>query len=182
MSLNKKWNDFRFRENVLKSILVSSMEEDKLWFPTSPRFILSELVNSTIEHVKGDAGKVKYQDLRLYDDNFEIEIWKYFEGEMEQKSRFLEPKIEESITKMVRFFWEDGYDGSFLKTELYSHFDENICPLIMDSTFSLPYNIVWDTQNRIIPSFTIKERRDIQEIGKIMRKYIETDLKLIRGY
>ncbi len=189
----RKMNDFkkyveeaRYRKGILEAILVSSITEERYELPTIQEFVLSELVNGTIEYIGGDPGKVNYQ--RFRQGTFERCLWGYYEEEIKLYSKGkLNPKIREAITKMVNYDIVDpsGPDRPYPKTELYTFFKGSmgggICGVIMKSTFSLPQEITDKVKREIIPTLSNTERKTVEGIGKSMRKYIDEDLEFIKG-
>lgn len=176
--------DYIYERNVLKALLVASTSEDNLRFPTIKEFILSEVVNGTIEYIGGNAGEVNYQS---EGGAFEINLYKYFKSEIETHSKGkLNPKIREVLDSLCEYHLESptGPDGSFLETKLYNHFKGRcggygICQLPTSSSFSLPQDLVIEVNRQILPSLSNEERRDILGIGKSMREYVDRDLEFM---
>lgn len=52
--------------------------------------------------------------------------------------------------------------------------------MIMNSTFSLSQKTLENVKEEIMPKLTNAERRSVEGIGKIMRKYIDEDLEFIK--
>ena len=179
----KEWS---YRKRFLEALLVSSLSENNFRLPTIEEFILSEVVNGTIEYVGGDAGQVDYQGSRLDRSTFEGRLHKYFESEMEAHSKGkLNPKIREAINKLCGCYYVDptGPDRPYPHTELYDHFrgpfGGGICQVIGRSTFSLPHDTFIKVQEKVLSSLSSPEKKNIIGIGKAMRKYVNRDLEFI---
>ncbi len=193
----KKWREesllheenYRYRDNLFKSILVSSVSEDKPRLPTIEEFILSEVVNATIEYIGGNAGQIDYQKFKKSNVRhtlYEWEINDYLEKEIKAHSEGkLHPRVKESIAKLCERYTVYPYpERPYHRTELYDVFKGpfsggRICQVIMRSSFSLPQETIIEVQKKIIPSLSGQEKKDIQGIGKAMRKYIDKDLEYI---
>lgn len=180
----KDMKEWKYRRTVLEALLYHSTKKDNFILPTKEEFILSEVVNGTIEYIGGNAGRISYQ--KSDRNMFEFDIYKYFENEMKNSKRRLNPAINGAITKMVKYEMRcpGGPDRPYPYTEVYSFFrgfggGGGICPVIMESTFSLPYETVIRIKREVLPSFSDFEIKDIEGIGKSMRKYIKDDLKFI---
>ena len=182
----KKSEESRARRKTLEALLFCSITDKDFRLPTIEEFILSEVVNGTIEYVNGEAGKIDYQTIRFRAGEFEKEITDYFKEEIAKAKRKLEPKIQEDIEKLIKYEWvyvqEPG--DNYPTCEVYEHFKgffgTGICKAGMESTFSLAYKDAVKIQE-ILPSFTEQQRRDIEGIGKAMRKYINKDLEYIKN-
>ena len=155
--------------------------------PTIEEFVLSEVVNGTIDYFGGKAGKVTYQKMRN-GNSFERALFEYFEKELKSHSKGkLNPHIRESIRKLCKPYSVNptGPDRPYLQTELYVHFSGKpfgggVCPVNMRSTFSLPQETVVKVEKEVLPKLSNPERRDVEGIGKAMRKFIDNDLGFIR--
>lgn len=182
----KRFDDkMDYRKGLLEALLVASTTESDFRLPTIEEFILSEVVNGTIDYVNGNAGRINYHDFK-YKSHFEKEICKYLQSELESSKKELNPKIKESIMTMCEYYLTPsaGPERPSPETELYYLFNgpygNGICPVLMRSTFSLSQELVVRTQNEIIPRLSEHEKKDIIGIGKSTRKYISKDLGFIR--
>jgi len=172
----------KYNRNLLEALLVSSISKDDSRFPSIEEFILSEIVNGTIEYIGGNSGQKDYQKLR-YIDGFEKEIGVYFESEMNAHSQEkLDPTIRDALIKLCQYYYENpiGSDANQQpRTELYNHFAE-ICPVAAQSTFLLHQDNIIRARQEFISKLSDSEKKDIEGIGKTMRKYIDKDVKFIR--
>jgi len=182
-------DELRYRRNVLEALLVSSISQESSWFPTIEQFVLSELVNATIEYVGGNAGQIIYQRFLHDEEEFEKHIYNYFKSEMERCSgeKKLDPCVNRAIDKLCEYYPVTPPEPflPYNNVELYIHFiggvfGEGICPVITESSFSLPYETVERFKRDLFPKLSESEKRDIIGIGKIMRKYIDSDLEFIK--
>ena len=195
--------DMEYDRDILQALLYYSTTEDDFMLPTIEEFILSEVVNGTLDYLGRDSGKVRYQDFRGDRNSFEKGIWDYFEREsglsdkevvkktlcdyFEEESVLSGAEIDSdviaSISRMAGYHivYPDGPDGPYPKAGLYSTF-KSVLPTGagMSSTFSLPQGVIYHVQKEVIPSLSGVVRADVEAIGKIMRKYINEDLVYIR--
>ena len=172
-----------YRINLIEAFLVSSMTKDKFMFPTIEQFILSEVANGVIKHIRGDNRNmphINYQMFELKENEFEKNLVKELMFSIGLFSGIMDSKVEKAITELCAPIWA----GESYHTELYEHFKGSagmgICQTPMKSRFSLPYEVVVRAQRIIIPSFSDAERKDVEGIGKAMRPYIEQDLEFIK--
>lgn len=189
MNLEKDHKEWNYQRSILEAILFFSTSEESLRLPTIEEFILSEIINATIEYVGGNAGQIKYNQFRLDRTQHENKICNYFKSEIELNSkRKLNPKIQKSLLSQceVNFVDPEGPGKIYIQTGLYIHFKgylgEGICPRIMQSIFSFPQEIIIHVQKEILPSLSKHEIEDLQNIGKIMRKYIDEDINHIQKH
>ena len=174
---------------ILKTLLVSStiINEEIVGLPTIKQFILSEIINGTIEYVGGDAGQITYtqqkKDPNFSNDLFADRICKHFEEEIKNYGMGLDPNIRKAITKLVKYSPPQitGPELSEPYIPLYSLFYE-LHPPLTTSTWSLPYETVRKVKDQILPFLFDSERRDINGIANCMRKYIQEDLTYIREH
>jgi len=182
----KDEEEWSYRRHLLEALLVSSVSEDRFRLPTIEEFILSEVVNGTIEYIGGNVGQIDYQKFRFDRNSFERELNKYFEAEMRAHSKGkLNPKFKKAVTKLCEHYYVNptGPDRPYPYTELYAHFKGfgggGICPVIMQSSFSLPQETIIRVQREVLPELSNPEKRDVEGISKAMRKYIDRDLEFI---
>lgn len=190
------WEEFvkarRFDRGVLESLLFCSKTDEKYEFPTIEQFILGEVVNATIEFIGGkvDLNKTDYKLNRFDFRLFESELTEYFQEQINiHKSKNLSPNIQNSIVSLTSAYRvsPSGPDRPYFHTNLYTEFSISPIPLftnyICNSRFQSIFTLD-DKTNQIAQKFLKqlpeKEKQNITEISKIMRKYIEGDLKYIR--
>ena len=172
---------------LLETLLVSSTinDEEILSLPTIKQFILSEVINGTIEYVEGDAGQITYtqqqRDPNFSNSLFANRICNYFEEEIKNYRTELDPNIREAITQLVKYSPPQitGPELSDPYIPLYDLF-YNLHPPLTISTWSLPYKMVNKVNTQILPSLPNSERKDIEGIARCMRGYIQEDLKHIK--
>lgn len=181
----KEEEELRYRERILEALLVSSLTEDNSRLPTIPEYILSEVVNGTIEYVGGNAGRINFLKYNHNRNAYENELIKYFKDEMSKAKGEISQKIKESIQKMTDCHWvyvPEPFDN-YPTCELYVFFNYGeICPPHFKSSFSLPHEVVVRAQRELLPFLSKDERRDVKGIGKAMRKYIDEDLEYIKEH
>ncbi len=174
--------DSRYDRDVLQALLYYSTAEDDFMLPTIEEFILSEVVNGTLEYLGRDSGKVKYQDFKGGRDSFEKAAWDYFEEESALSDKKIDPDVMASIGRMAGYHivYPDGPDGPYPKAGLYSTFKSVLFSgLCTSSTFSLLQGDIYHVKKKVIPSLSEAARADIEAIGKIMRRHINEDLAYI---
>lgn len=172
-----------FRSNVLEAILVSSMNEDENYFPSFKEYILSELVNATIEYAGGKPGMMSYVSF-MNSDNvnmFERKITEYLNSEL-MHTKNICSTIKSAILRMTRMDRVEvsGPDHDYLDCELYIDVQHSLFGSF-HSRDSLPYSLVRKVEKQM-SKFNEEEKRDINGIAKAMRKYIEDDLKYVKAH
>lgn len=172
-----------YDRDILQALLYCSTTEDDFMLPTIEEFILSEVVNGTLEYLGRDSGKVRYQDFRGDRNSFEKGIWDYFEKESVLSDKVIDSDVMASIGRMASYHivYPDGPDGPYHMAGLYSSF-KSVLPsgAGMCSTFSLPQKVIYHVQKEVLPSLSEVARADVESIGMIMRKHINEDLRYIR--
>jgi hypothetical protein len=174
--------DSRYGQKVLKALLVAAAPNGNR-LPTIEEFILSEVVNGTIDYVNKKAGEITYVNERMKSDlnSYESKLYAYYHKEIRDTKRKLDANIGKTIDKLVKAVWHHPYpDDPYCDTDLYAHF--NGFASVGQSTFSLPYELVSEVRKEIMPTFSESEKRDITGIGKAMRKYVKEDLEYIREH
>ena len=178
------------RKKLLKAFLVSATIEDDLTLSVSRRFVLSELINGTIEYMHGKAGKIIFQNFYGEDLGvFEKEIETYFKEQVLGANGNITIEIKKAIENLTRAKVHPGPGDSYVHCELYEFFrgtnhgiGSGICPMTPSRTFRLNSKLVEEVQKEIIPNLPDKERENVIGIGDSMKKYIRKDLELIRSY
>jgi len=174
--------DMEYDRDVLQALLYYSTAEDDFMLPTIEEFVLSEVVNGTLEYLGRDAGKVKYQDFKGGRNSFEKAAWDYFEEESVLSDKEIDSDVMASISRMANYHivYPDGPDDPYPKAGLYSTFKSVLLSGAgMSSTFSLPQEVIYHVQKEVFPSLSGTARVDIEGIGKIMRRHIDEDLVYI---
>lgn len=169
---------YKFRKNILEALLYCSISGNKFIFPAIERFIFSEVIKGTLEYVTG-----KKSNFEPKSDRYEDIMYERFQKKL--KKGLLEPEMEEALLKLLKPHWESDQwgDGEY-ETELYSQFTGGglggICKVIMQSTFSLDQSVIYHVKTNVLPSLSEPIKKEVNGIGKLMRKYIEQDLKYIK--
>ncbi|MFH1511180.1 MAG: hypothetical protein ABIF10_05795, partial [Candidatus Woesearchaeota archaeon] len=169
---------------LLEAILYCATTEQKPMLPTIEQFVLSELVNGTIQYSGGNAGKLNYQMFLAEPKAFERSMWQYYHQQAAKGK--LSQDVYDSITTLVKYKMVNagGPDKPFAQTELYTHFKGGagyeICPVTFSSIFSLPYKTVLRVRNTTLPSYSRKEKEHVEGIGAAMRPFIEQDMEFIK--
>jgi len=169
-----------YKRHLLEAILVASITESSSKTPTIKEFILSEIVNGTIEYIGGRFGKKDYQS-HDYNSIFVVDMFKYLNSEMKLRTkRTLDTKVATALKELCRTHPVNpgGIDIHYRTVDLYDIF-EDICPISPQSTFTPPYEMLIRIQKEFLPSLSPAEKNDIEGIGKAMRKYIDNDLAFL---
>lgn len=172
---------------VLHGVLFFASNEGKLTMPSVEKFILSEVVNGTIAYIGGEAGRVTSLNHRLMPSGFEVQLWQYFQTEMDAHSKGkLNPRIRKAIYGLCEPHrrLEPAPDrGIYLSTELYAHFNgvgHRFCGTFSQSTFSPEAGLIYHLKEEVLPEFSGAELRSIQGIGEAARPFVEEDVRYIR--
>ncbi len=177
--------DMGYDRDVLQALLyystIEATTEDDFMLPTIEEFILSEVVNGTLEYLGRDAGRIKYQDFKGGRNSFETAAWDYFEKESVLSDKDIDPDVIASISRMIGYHivYLDGPDGPYPKAGLYLTFKSVLPYGSMSSTFSLPQEVIYHVKKEVIPFLSEAARADVESIGKIMRRHINEDLGYI---
>jgi len=180
---------------TLQAILASSvMAEEPLkgrniLFPTDRRFVIDEFVNGTLQYIGGDAGHIRFRHYYRCESVpcFEHILVKHFERELTAAAKKLDPNIEHDIRKLIGTYsvYGGALDDDYFHNKLYLYFDWikdiGIHKYLWDSEFEIWTDVIKGVREKVLPSFSCPERRDIEGIGKAMRWFIKEDLAFIEG-
>ena len=173
--------EYNYKKNFLEAVLVSSITEENSWIPTIKEYVLSEVVNGTIDYIGGHGGKMNYQD-RDHISIYELDMYKYLSKELKTRTFVkLHPKIKKVLNNLCtsNLVSPEGPDRPYQTVELYDFF-RDVCPVSGHSIFSPPYDTVIRVQNKIFPALSLEEIEDIEGIGKAMRPHIDKDVEYIK--
>jgi len=165
--------EYNYKKHFLEAVLVSSISDENSWIPTKKEYILSELINGTIDYIGGQAGKITYNNSRFTDDSdiFELNMHKYLMKNIRShKNMELGLNIEKVLKNLCSSNSVTEHD-----VELYDFFRE-ICPVQGPSIFSPSYETVLRVRKEILPSLSLQERANIQGIGYKMRQFMDQDM------
>jgi hypothetical protein len=183
-SLKTKVEESEIRMNILEAILVSSVDEKNSMLPNIQEFILSEVINGTIDYIGGtsDENYVKRRNDQKF-GGYEKNIYENLEREIEKSEKKLSPKVQKAIFKLCKnnTISPDGPAANYTSTDLYEFF-RHILPHTFTSKISMPMNLLYHTKHEIYPKLSPEEIQDIEGIGKAMRKHIDIDLEYIRAH
>jgi len=169
------------RRGLLEAILVSSTNKRQYHFPTIEKFIFDEVIRATLDYVSDKECNFERERIR-----FEKKMYEYFEKELSKYNGCrIDQGMKNHLLAMLKPTWSSEFWGySAYDTELYSHFGfcggEGICEVTHKSTFSLSQDTLTKVEEKVMPSLSIYEKRDVHGIGQKMRKYIENDLVYIK--
>ncbi|MCK5290114.1 MAG: hypothetical protein KAJ56_04135, partial [Candidatus Aenigmarchaeota archaeon] len=96
--------------------------------------------------------------------------------------KVIDSDVMTSISRMAGYHvvYPDGPDGPYSKAGLYSTFKSVLFSgMSMSSSFSLLQKDVYHVKKKVIPSLSEAARKDVESIGKIMRRHINKDLEYI---
>ncbi len=179
-TIQKQINETLFQKDILQALLVNSIVDENSKLPTIEQFILSEVVNGTIDYAGGKGGEIRYRRIG-HEDAFERLLWKEYEKRIKGIKKKVAPKIESTITNMVKYYYIDptGPARPYPRTKLYHCFEAYVERLAYHSTSPLMERQILKVKEEIMPSLSESEQKSIIGISEEMRKYVEGDLKFI---
>ncbi|MBI4919214.1 hypothetical protein HY837_04740 [archaeon] len=169
--------EFREERAFLRNLVVAS---GIIRWPTPEEFILSELVNGVISYTGGNAGKFKYQNVFMDRTSYEYKMYNYFKEELKNSKKELLADLNATIDRLVKPHQVHcPPDRPYDECNIYSSW-KGICPVLMQSSFSLPYDFVINAKKdvRKLDEYT---RKEIKSIGKAMKPFVEEDLEYIKS-
>ncbi len=187
VDITTELNELRFRRNILESLLVSSRDDSNLYLPSIEEFILSEVINGAIKYVGARSGEIVYRAKGFNESSFEKDIAAYFASELASAPKKLDSKIESALIKLTKpNLVRAPRERPYYETELYHFFkgfgDCGVCPVIIQSTFSLLHETVLRVNNKTLPKLSLAQRSDVEGISKAMAPFIAQDLKFIQTH
>lgn len=181
--IKRELEEMIYQENLLGAIFVSSISKESSQFPKDKRAILYSLVNGTIEHHGGNAGKIYYGEKSpLYWFSFEKELYEYLVKETSHSKKEFDSRVKDTVIKLCKPTRVSGFMGieeAYLNTKLYSHLEDGIIkgglrsPPDWRQPHSLYPEFVTRVKKEILPGFSNPERKEIVGIGKAMRPYLD---------
>ena len=162
-------------ECLLWEILVSSIDGERDRFRTVSPFVLSEVINGTINYIGGKSGKVLYWNCRV--PEFRRKIVDYFDMELVRQDDVLSSEIKNKLVSMTRLKLrpcpQDRHDFITSLDEYFQGNKTRPC-----SSYRLSSEFV-DKVNEGIRRYHSFECIDVKRIGEETRGFIEDDLKFI---
>ncbi len=169
---------------IVDSIIYFSTAGRDKRLPSSVHVVYRELCDATVEYisrrrerfqperitVRRQEGEKVYWSPEL---GFEQRMWDYLHKNLKEHGNKLAPKVRSGIEEMLEPAFVSGQGDKGYNYLLLSHFDLDIVGVI-----ARPTNLQLETKQwvqKVIPALTPKERRDVQGIGKAMRRYILMD-------
>jgi len=192
--MDKKWKEMleqhEYERSLLEAILYFSKDKEKGYFlPTIQEFVLSEVVNGTIAYVGGNAGLVGYRKKSInHRISFENDLCNYFKEEMEGAKGKIDTKVKKAILEMTEIKWmyvpEPG--DNYPTCRLYRYYKGfaggGICNAVFQSTYYLDSHTISKVENEILPKLSNSEKRDVEGVGKAMRKFVNGDIEYIKSH
>ncbi len=192
MEERRKQGDFYFQErysienrdyksNLIGGLLVTASEEGMLLVPKQEEYILSEIVNGTMLKI-GEKVELDYKQNRIWDGyGFEIDFFNYFDNKIKNTDK-LNTKVRDSIIKLCTPFWVDcsghPYNRNYLYTEAYELHTETFRSY-NNSRIELSVRYV-DKIKKALDKFPCEEKKDILEIGNLMKQLMKEDVEHIK--
>ncbi|MEK6926204.1 MAG: hypothetical protein AABW50_02910 [Nanoarchaeota archaeon] len=184
VQLSKEARNFGFDNDVFLAILYSSMNPSKdptqIYFPSKKEgYILRELVGGVSEYVTG-----KKSELPEVGNFFNPPLAAFYNVfcEAMKKDKKLDEDIRSSLERRVKPYDISGtdYTESITSTGI-NDFVEVMLPdfFLQRKKTSLPYAMVLKAEREIIPGLNGRQIQNVTGIGKLMRNYIEEDLKAL---
>ena len=169
--------------NLLKSLFVSSSENDKLVLPAEKEYLLEELVLGTLDYIDGPqiARKREFKSEKaktIFHNNLDNRI------EWLKNPIGLDSDIGITLYELVHSYKENCSPDS-LNTPFYdlfrNEFEREFLQLSDAGISTVPPQVISYIKEIIMPSFKQKQQVDIFGIGNCMKPYIIEDLEYLSG-
>ena len=175
-------DDYVTKRDLVSTLLLSCSLGQSI--PKAKEYVLSELVNGTIEHAGGDAGLLAYSEMRS-DPRYEEIMYDYLEEEIRHAEQDISPNIESAILDLCApYMTHDPPERPCMRTELYDILDVPGWPVGTMRTYDghayMFTTGVLECKDKLMGRFSASERDDIEGIANSMRKYLDHDIDFIR--
>jgi hypothetical protein len=92
--------DIRFQRKLVESLLAASAETGYQTFPSKSEYILSEVVNGTIDYLGGEGGKIRFYP---GSDTFQFhtQIYEELKNNLDSQDEKLQPRINQTLLILV---------------------------------------------------------------------------------
>lgn len=201
----KEREQFEYEKRILEAILYFS-RDDKcgMLLPTIEEFVLSEIVNGTIDYIAGEAGKVLYRQKAINPRaSFEKDLYSYFEEKMQKSGDKIDEKIRNALLGMTKpkVVYVPEPSDNYIFCRLYHYYkgfagSGGICNVISSSKHYLSHDVMqrvefilpdapaydFEGLKYATPKLSSSEFESVKGIGKAMRKFVNKDIEYIKNH
>ena len=175
-------DDYVTKRDLVSTLLLSYSVGQSI--PKAEEYVLSELVNGTIDYAGGDAGLLAYNEMRS-DPRYEEIMYDYLEEELRHAPKDISPNIESAILDLCApYMAHNPPDQPCMWTELYDILGIPGWPtgtMRTDNGHTYMFTVdALERKNDLLKRFSAPERDDIEGIASSMRKYLDEDICFIR--
>jgi|SRR3989344_527462 len=178
-TFQEEYKEMQYQQQILSAVLYFSTTcSDSIKLPTIDELVRGEIIDAIAEYKTGN--KQPHELLR--GEDLEHYVWLRSKKTTLEK-RKLPDKLENAFAELLkstyeRDDWGNGGWHSWFKMYFKSPW-LGICGTPFVSTYSLSMELVRKVQKDILPALPKEEVAALEELGKIMRRYADMDLKLI---
>ncbi|MBI2040534.1 MAG: hypothetical protein HYT16_00345 [DPANN group archaeon] len=179
-TFQERSKEMDYERGILSAVLYFSTTcSDSIKLPTIDELVRGEIVDAIAEYTTGHK-----QHHKLWrGEDLEHRMWLRGEEQTAPVKRKLPDKLENAFAKLLESTYErdemgDGGWHSWFKMYFKSPVF-GICGTPFISTYSLSMELVRKVQKEILPNLPKEEVAALEELGRIMRKYVDMDLKHI---
>lgn len=180
----KEWHEeIEYQEHVLSALLYFSTTcSDSIRLPTIKKLVHKEIADAIIEYATGN----KKREL-LYDEDGGLEhyTWLNYEKQMKNAARKLPGGLEKTFAELLEAKYDRDEMGDGAWDSLFNMYFTSpwlgICGIHFTSTYSLSMEFVRKVQKKILPGLPKEEVAALEELGKLMRRHIDFDLKYVKS-
>ncbi len=167
-------NEIRYKSNVFDMILLFASEEGLKPIPNRGESILLEMIAAVIEYLGGNTGKIITPEQACYVDNWTGMVNNATEQALEQNSKRLNPAMIEALKSLLKIEWESERGETWRQSgiETMLMFRQRG----MDRVFYLTVPEAQKTRENIEKTLDADTVNHCEQIGILMKKYIERDL------
>lgn len=175
----------------MEALLASSTTEENSGIPDFEELVLGELASATLEHLTEQPNQIDYRELYNHHTSvgrgYEHALWKAFNEHIGSSKKSLSPRIQRAISQLMEpeVVDPDGPDRPYTITMLYTTLRGDglggIIPFTLPRvlSYSMPKKQIERIRTEMASNFSEDEIKDITEIGRLMRKYIDKDMESI---
>jgi|GEM_PF-6538022 len=172
-------DELHYSTGVLKAILVASTTDDAFDFPTSVGWAHSHVMNGTIEFATSKPGTLSFGNF-MVGRSYEWKMWDYYQKRMQDATNPIDDRVRKALDDMFephqhhappeRPYWDTKFENYYKGAP----FLPGICPVVFGPRrFTLSQQVLVDAK-KFSESIFDEERKSINGIGKLVRKYIES--------
>ncbi|MBD3361182.1 hypothetical protein GF358_00110 [Candidatus Woesearchaeota archaeon] len=159
------------RESILEAILVSSITETETTVTTRKDKILKILAMATVEYLQGDTHAIARHNLGA---NYIASIFLDLRAQLQEHPDKISRRISQALLKLTEPEQIDprGPDRPYDTCEVYEFLGPHYMNLLprITSELEITYRMVINAK-KTIADLTTQEKKDVSDIGKIMRAH-----------